>query len=1150
MSPIENKFNCKFSVGDKIFAKVKGYPYWPAIITGIENDLKKMPKYNIKFYGTHETSLVSQDNICYYQENKNKYGVEKTNNFKNKKFNNALKEAEFQLLNFNPNSTDEILQNEMKFGDLGVEEVLQKVKNYEQQEGDLETSLSLAAEVGNSLLTANSTLNQKIHELRNEISNLNSIILNLKKENSEIITESEEELKVREDMVKSLREKNNNLEQEVDFLNRKVTREISLKEELIKMEEQQKNHFKNQISSLNIIKSTLTTKIKTLEQELQNLKNNLELNKNTSVNMEACLPLLNNHWIFDDSISMYFDLLVKSKMAGNVCFLTPALSQAVKYSDNLDSIIITLNLSNQSYIFIPINDAERETSGCHWSLLLYSKTEKTFFYFDSYNNLNLQHARAIFSKLKPYVCTSNHDDICLRIIDCPQQRNGVDCGIYLIIFVDKLINSILANPINLETVITNYMNNKITDGEIIKKRALLSYLSYNKQYIQLTKETIKDLIFNGIENNSKDSQCQVRSNRQVIVNPTEIAIIQEQVYTEKQNPQSCARIGKSNKHSATDNCIIQDKFPAARKNQNYWTKVQTNKSRLNPSPTRFRTSLNRSVIPTKNKYDILDRCEDESIQNPHFNSSVYHNKKYKINKNKPKVTKEVPHPQITISLSSDSQGRYVRNKIEEISDGKIKVFSFVRANTTLIQIVDLALKEKDNKPLILLGGTNDSLKNNLNEVYEKLESKLDLLSRRRPIFITTIPNRYDQPMKLHINGDIDKLNNYIAELVNRMSNVFLIDLSKLQRFHFTQHGLHLHKRGKSKLAQLIIDAIARQYNKNGTFLKLQQSKSDSSAKLKTSNLIQRKSTYKNTNHSNHTGKQSKFSEDSKNKKAVSKEPTIRTIKADMKYVIDNYSKYKDIAFAHCISADFGSHKQMTEGVAVVFKNKFGKPLKSDSVNELLAYQNTKEGAGVYSLITKPNYYKKPQIATYNAAFKELAEHFKIRRYKHLICSPMGCVRDLIRVEDFIKNLITFQSNTAANISIVVHNETAERSLRNGLSYDEFMKKIWSTIATEIGSKTSRFNEEATCLESQENRCPHPARVPTNPQTDHRAVVDDLEEPQQPTSIEAFPPLTTSMNRVKHVDYIMDCPNLENSYNLDNSLDATPKSKDADSSSFL
>lgn len=129
MSTIENKFNCKFSVGDKIFAKIKGYPHWPAIITGIENDLKKMPKYNIKFYGTHETSLVTQDNICYYQENKKKYGIEKTNNFKNKKFNNALKEAESQILNFNPNSTDEILQNERKFGDLSVEEVLQKVNS-------------------------------------------------------------------------------------------------------------------------------------------------------------------------------------------------------------------------------------------------------------------------------------------------------------------------------------------------------------------------------------------------------------------------------------------------------------------------------------------------------------------------------------------------------------------------------------------------------------------------------------------------------------------------------------------------------------------------------------------------------------------------------------------------------------------------------------------------------------------------------------------------------------------------------------------------------------------------------------------------------------------------------------------------------------
>ncbi|KAF5275076.1 hypothetical protein FQA39_LY07013 [Lamprigera yunnana] len=44
-----------FNVGDKVFAKVKGYPAWPAVIIEDHN-----PKYNVKFYGTGETYLHTQ----------------------------------------------------------------------------------------------------------------------------------------------------------------------------------------------------------------------------------------------------------------------------------------------------------------------------------------------------------------------------------------------------------------------------------------------------------------------------------------------------------------------------------------------------------------------------------------------------------------------------------------------------------------------------------------------------------------------------------------------------------------------------------------------------------------------------------------------------------------------------------------------------------------------------------------------------------------------------------------------------------------------------------------------------------------------------------------------------------------------------------
>ncbi|XP_056648468.1 PC4 and SFRS1-interacting protein-like [Diorhabda sublineata] len=57
-----------FKVGDKVFAKVKGYPPWPARIVG-ENG----KKYNVEFYGTGETGSIKSEDLFYYLKNKEKF---------------------------------------------------------------------------------------------------------------------------------------------------------------------------------------------------------------------------------------------------------------------------------------------------------------------------------------------------------------------------------------------------------------------------------------------------------------------------------------------------------------------------------------------------------------------------------------------------------------------------------------------------------------------------------------------------------------------------------------------------------------------------------------------------------------------------------------------------------------------------------------------------------------------------------------------------------------------------------------------------------------------------------------------------------------------------------------------------------------------
>lgn len=63
----------KFKVDDYVFAKVKGYPAWPAKITKELNN----KKFAVYFYGTSETANVKPEDLFIYLENKTKFNNEK-----------------------------------------------------------------------------------------------------------------------------------------------------------------------------------------------------------------------------------------------------------------------------------------------------------------------------------------------------------------------------------------------------------------------------------------------------------------------------------------------------------------------------------------------------------------------------------------------------------------------------------------------------------------------------------------------------------------------------------------------------------------------------------------------------------------------------------------------------------------------------------------------------------------------------------------------------------------------------------------------------------------------------------------------------------------------------------------------------------------
>ncbi|XP_072744826.1 sentrin-specific protease 8 [Anoplolepis gracilipes] len=178
--------------------------------------------------------------------------------------------------------------------------------------------------------------------------------------------------------------------------------------------------------------------------------NNIVLNYHNYVVRASDAALLerNDTWLNDIVIGFYFEYLDQQYKKDNkkqLLFIDPAVTQLLKMQEcpsQYDIFLEPIEAASYDFIFFPLNDCEgNEPGGSHWSLLIYSRNDEICYHYDSSSCIN----RFIAEKFARNIIKYFLDKQERRYIemDCPQQNNGYDCGLYVLCLADIISKNIL-----------------------------------------------------------------------------------------------------------------------------------------------------------------------------------------------------------------------------------------------------------------------------------------------------------------------------------------------------------------------------------------------------------------------------------------------------------------------------------------------------------------------------------------------------------------------------------------------------------------------------------------------------------------------------------------------------------------------------------
>jgi len=153
-----------------------------------------------------------------------------------------------------------------------------------------------------------------------------------------------------------------------------------------------------------------------------------------------------NDWLNDIIIGFYFEYLNQQYSKNRLLFIGPEVAQLLKMQDasQYNIFLDPIEAANYDFIFFPLNDCDsNEAGGSHWSLFIYSRLKGMCYHFDSSSGINGFSAKKLARKVTKYFLEKQER----RYIemDCPQQNNNYDCGLYVLCLADIVSRHVIKN---------------------------------------------------------------------------------------------------------------------------------------------------------------------------------------------------------------------------------------------------------------------------------------------------------------------------------------------------------------------------------------------------------------------------------------------------------------------------------------------------------------------------------------------------------------------------------------------------------------------------------------------------------------------------------------------------------------------------------